>query len=90
VDNALLMRLFQGLRDFCSNLQNLIQRQRAFPQAIGQSLAFEILHHRVVAALLRERRSVKRADIRMLQRGDGFRLALRALSQCWVIGRMRR
>jgi len=44
MDDALLMRLLQGLSDFGSNLQDLIERQRAFSQALGEGLAFEILH----------------------------------------------
>ena len=89
MDDALLMRLLQGLSDFCSNLQNLIERQRAFRQALGESLAFEILHDQEVGAVLRAD-VVKRADIRMLQRGNGFGLALHALLQFRVSGEMRR
>ena len=89
MDDALLMGLLQGLRDFCCNLQNLIEGQGAFRQALGQSLAFEILHHQEVGAVLRAD-VVKRADIGMLKRGNGFGLALHALFQFRVRGKMRR
>src|SRR5271169_2642070 len=89
MDDALLMRLLQRLRDFRSDLQNLIKGQRTFRQALSQSLAFEILHHQEVGAILRAD-VVKRADIGMLQRGNGFGLALHALFQFGVRGEMRR
>ncbi len=83
------MRLLKRLRDFRSNLQNLIQRQRALRQPFGQGLAFEILHDQEVGAVLRAD-VVKRADIGMLKCGNGFGLALHALFQFRVGGKMGR
>jgi|HubBroStandDraft_5_1064220.scaffolds.fasta_scaffold41380_2 hypothetical protein len=83
------MRLFERLRDFRSNLQNLIQRHRALRQPFGQGLAFEILHDQKVGAVLRAD-VVKRADIGMLKCGNGFSFALHALFQFRVGGKMRR
>ncbi len=89
MNDALLMRLLQGLCDFCSNLQNLIKRQHAFRQTLSESLAFEILHDQEVGAILRAD-VVKGTDIRMLERGNGFGLALHALPQFRIRGKMRR
>jgi len=89
MDNPLLMRFLQGLRDFRSNLQNLIERQRAFRQPFGERLAFEVLHDQEVGAVL-PADVIERADIRMLERGNGFRFPLHALLQFRIRGKMRR
>src|SRR5579863_2396592 len=88
MDNTLLMRLLQGLRDFYSNLQNLIKRKRALLQALGDSLAFEILHDQEVGAVL-SANVVERADIGMLERGNSFGFALHPLFQLRVRGQVR-
>ncbi len=88
MDDALLMRLLQRFRDLRPNLHHLIERQRPFLQALGQRLPFQILHHQEVGAVLRTD-VVKRADIRMLQRGDGFGFPLHALFQFRVRRKMR-
>ncbi len=87
MDDALLMCLLECLRDFDCNLQGLIDGQRAFGQAVGESLAFEILHDQEVGAVLAAD-VVQRADIGMLKRGNGFGLALHALFQFRIRGKM--
>ena len=87
MDNALLMRLLQSLRDFGANLKNLIKRQRVLCQAIGERLAFEIFHDQEVGAVLGAD-VVQRADIRVLQRRNGPRFALHALFQFGIGGEM--
>jgi hypothetical protein len=77
------------VRDFRANLKNLIKRQCPLRQAIGQSLAFEVFHDQKVGAVLRAD-VVKCADIRVLERGNSFGLALHALLQFRVRGKMRR
>jgi hypothetical protein len=89
MNDALLMSFLQGLRDFCSNLQNLLNGQGAFHQAISERLPFEIFHHQELPAVLRAD-VIKRADIRILKRGNGFRFALHALLQFRIRGKVRR
>ena len=78
MDDALSMCLVESLRDFCSDLQNLIERQRTFFQAVGESLALQILHHEEVGATLCAD-IVQSADVRMLQRRNGSCLAFHPL-----------
>ncbi len=78
MDNALLMRLLERLGDFRPNLQNLVQRQRAFLQTLGQSLTLEILHYQEVGAVLRPD-VIKGADVGMLERGNRPGFPLHAL-----------
>ena len=47
------MSFVKPVGDFRANLQNLIERQGTFRQAVGQCLAFEILHYQIVGAILR-------------------------------------
>ena len=57
----------------------------AAPQALGERLAFQVLHHQEVGALLRPD-VIEMADVGMIQAGDGPRLALEALLQIRVGG----
>ena len=50
----------------------------------GQRLAFQVLHHQEVDAVL-VADVVQRADVRMVQRGDGLRFALEALLHLGVL-----
>ena len=79
----------RAMRDFRADLQDLIERQRAFRQAVSESLAFEIFHHQEVGAVLRAD-IVEGADVRMLQRGNGPGFPLHPLLQFGVRGKMRR
>ena len=85
--NALGMGFLQGLRDFRPDLQNLIERQLAFAEAIGERLALEIFHDQEVHAVLRTD-VVQRADVGMIQGRDRACLALHALFQFGVGGQM--
>src|SRR5438270_3393951 len=87
MDNAVLMRLLQSLRDLSANLKNLINRQRALRQAIGESLALQVFHYQKVGAVLCAD-VVKRADIRVLERRNSSSLALHPLLQFRVRGKM--
>jgi hypothetical protein len=83
------MRLLKSLRDFCRNLQKLSDWQRSFLQAVGQSLALQILHDQKIRVAL-SADVVERADIDMLQRGDRLGFPLQALFQLGIRGKMRR
>ncbi len=77
----------QRLRDFRADFQDLIERQRAFAEAIGERLALEIFHDQEVHAVLRAD-VVQRADVGMIQRRNRAGLALHALFQFGVGGKM--
>jgi hypothetical protein len=82
------VRILYRSGDFARNPEHLIQRQWASFQTIGERLAFEILHHQKVHAVLRAD-VVQRADVRMLQAGDCLRLAIQSLLQFRVGGQVR-
>ena len=83
MDDALLMGRLQSGTYLNSNVQQLIERERlvttdAAGQAITQGLALQQLHHdEGLAFVLLD--FVDGADIGMIQRGSGLRLALEAL-----------
>jgi hypothetical protein len=97
VDDSLAVRGVERQRDLLPDLQQLRERQRASLQALGQRLPFQQLHHQVMELLLpwRSLRGrgvadvVQRADVGMVQRGDGLRLALEALANLLVAGQHR-
>ena len=78
MNDALTMSLIESLRDFCADLQNLIEGQRAFFQACGKSLALDVLHHHEVGAVLCAN-VVQSADVGVLQRRNGSGFAFQAL-----------
>ncbi len=77
VDHALPVRGAQGVRDLRGDRQRLLQRQRPFLQALRERLPGEVLHHEEHLALVIAD-VVERADVRVVQAGDGLRLALEA------------
>ena len=79
--------LVQRVRNLDGVVQYLIQRQRTFFQALRQRLAFEILHYQIIKAILLAD-VVKRADMRMIQAGNGARFALESLTQFGSIGKV--
>ena len=82
MNNAGAMRCRQCVRDLDRNVQLLGQRQCASSQSVGKSLAFQVLHDQEVGACGRiVPNIVQHADMRMLQRRDGARLALETLFQ---------
>ncbi len=59
------------------------ERQRASREAIGERLALEVLEHQEIeTGVLAD--VVQRADVRMIERGDGPRLALEAHAEVGV------
>ena len=70
MDDPRAVRLVERVRDLNRERQGLVERHRAFPsQPVRERLAFEILHHQEVDAIL-VADVVQRADVRMIQRGD--------------------
>ena len=86
--DALPVRLVEGVRNLDSDLQRLIERQRPLLQPLGQRVALEILHDQEVGALVLAH-VVQRANVRVIQAGDGLRLALEPLLEVGVCGDMR-
>ena len=76
--HSTLVRALQPLANFNPVFQNLLGRQRSLAQAIGQRLAFQTFHHQEVHAILMPH-IVQRANVGMVQRRDGARLAIEAL-----------
>ena len=85
MDDRLPVRLVQRVRDLDRHLQRLIQRQRAFFQPLGQRVALQVLHDQEVDPVLLPD-VVERADVRVVQAGDGLRLALEPLLEVGVGG----
>ncbi len=82
------MRLVQGVRNLRGVAQQLLERQRAFLQALGERLAFQVLQHEVVPALVCAD-VVEDADVSVLQIGDGAGFAVEALAGFLVSGEVR-
>ena len=77
MDDALAVRLVERVGDLGRDLQRLVERQRPLLEARGQRLAVEMRHDEVVRAV-DVADVVDAADVRMVERGDGARLALEA------------
>ena len=69
--DALLVRGVERIANLRGILQRLIERQRAF-----QRRALDVLHHQVIRSDI-----VQLADVGMIQRRDGARLALEAFAE---------
>ncbi len=80
VDDALPMRLVERVGDLDAVAQDLLGRQRAFAEAVGERLALEVLHDEVVGVALAPD-VVERADVRMRELRDRLRLALEAMAR---------
>ena len=83
------MRGAQRVGDLDGVLQRLRKRNRTFAQPLGQRLAFEELHHEEVHALVRAD-VVYRADVGMVERGDGSRFMLEPTTALGISGDFRR
>jgi len=80
MDDPLLVRPLERIGDLGRVAQHLLRRQRAALQALGQRLALEQLHHEVVDPVLGPH-VVERANVGMVEAGDGAGLALEALPE---------
>ncbi len=80
---SLPVRLVQGIRDLDGHRERLIQGQRALLQPLRQRVALQVLHDQEVDPVLGAD-VIERADVRVVQAGDGLRLALEPLPQIGV------
>ena len=76
MNDALLVRRFERLRDLLGDGQRLIERNGAARDALRQILAFDEFHHQRghVAAIFN---AVDGGDVGMIQRREHFRFALK-------------
>jgi hypothetical protein len=77
----------EGVSDFGADFESLIDRKRAPGDALGEAFAFDAFHDKEIDAVLRADIE-KRADIRMIQRGDGLGFALEPELARGVAGKM--
>ena len=87
--NPLSVGLVQGVGNRDSHLHGLAERQRATGDTRSERLALQVLHHQEVGVSL-PADVEQRADVRMVQPGDGLRFALEALLHFEVLGKVRR
>ena len=76
MDNPLLMGGFEGFGNLASNWQGLVQRDRAACYAFGEVLTLDQFHHEGLDAI-GVLEPVNGCDVRVIQRGKDFRLALK-------------
>ena len=88
MDDPLAVGLVQRIRDLNGRLERLLQRQGPLGQPLGQRLALQVLHHQEVHAVLAPH-VVERADVRVVQAGDGLGFALEPLLQLRVASDVR-
>ncbi len=75
VDDSRAVGLVQGARDLDAVAEHLVDGKRALLQPLGERLAIDVFHDEVDDPVLLAH-VVDRADVGMVQRGDGSRLAL--------------
>ena len=85
MDDALLVRGFERLRNLLRDRQRLLDRDRSARNALGQIVALDEFHHeRRDARALFE--SVDAGDVRMIQRGEDFGFTLKTCEPIVVSG----
>ena len=87
--DALAVGLVERVGDLDGVRQRAVERQRALLEAIGERLAFQILQYQISGPILMAH-VVQRADVWMIQRGDGMGLAVKAFAELWVTRELRR
>jgi hypothetical protein len=89
VNDVLLMRRFERIGDLHRDVERLVGRDRTCGDAVGERGAFHELHRergRLAAAL----EPVDLRDIRMIERGERFGLALKTRHSIGIVGKRRR
>jgi hypothetical protein len=87
--HAVAVRLVEGAGNLGPVLKHLRHWQRPLFQPRRQRLSFQVFHDNKINAVL-PADVVQRADVGMIQAGDGFGLALETLPACRIVGEMRR
>src|SRR5260370_31992522 len=78
VDGAATVGFVERIGDLRAVFQGLIEWERTLFQPLGESFTFDALHHQIIGAILLAD-VMERADVWMVQAGDGFRFAFEAL-----------
>ena len=89
MDDAGAVSRGERVRNLNPDPQCVIERQRTFLEPLFECLAFQILHHQKINSVF-STDVVQRTDVRMIQIGDGSRLALKSPSQIRSLGQMPR
>ena len=79
------MSRVQPIRDLGPVLESFLERQRAFSQPLRQGLSLDVLHDEVVHAVLLAY-IMERANMQVVELGDGLGLALEACLALGAIG----
>ena len=81
MDDVLLMRGFERLRDLLRDRQRLVEWNRATRDALRQILAFDEFHHQRAIFEAMDLR-----DVRVIERCEGLRFALEAHQPIGIAG----
>ena len=76
MDDSFLVRRLEGVGDLQRDVQRLVERNRAVAQSFGQRRPLDQFHHEEIGADI-----VERADVRMIQRGNGSRFPLEPIGK---------
>ena len=85
--DALTVRLVESFRYLDRVGEGFIQRDRSLLKPLGQGLPLDVLHHQEDHISL-PADVVERADMRMVQAGDGPRFPLETLAEIGIVGQM--
>ena len=88
MNDPLFVRGGQRVRDLRADLQRFVDLQRAALEARRQGLAVQELHDEIVGGAF-PADVVQRADVRVVERGDGAGLALEPFTNLGVFGKVR-
>src|SRR5438067_1528938 len=88
MNDALPMRTFESTGDLHGISECFFIRQRAGAQTLGQRLALEVLHDQKFVAVVSSN-VIQTADVRMIERGNRPRLAMKTLLHVFVRGKLR-
>ena len=89
MDDAEPVRGLERVRDFNAEAEDLAQRQRAACQTGGQRLTLEQFEHQILDVVLAAD-VVQAADVRVVERGDGFGLTGEARAELGIRRQFRR
>src|SRR5260370_19083579 len=89
MDYAAAVRFVQRVGDLAAEFEDLLKGDGTLFQAPRQCLAFEALHDEVIRPVLMAD-VVQHADVRVLQTGNSFSFALKALLANGIILEFRR
>ncbi len=85
MDHTLLVGAVQGVGDLDGGPRELPGRERPPAQTVGERFPLQVFHDQVIDPVLMAY-VVQGADVRMVQAGDGARLALEAQTEVGVVG----